>query len=110
MKTAKQLAPHTVIITLTLAAVVIGVVEVKVLEAREQAENPPQVIDTAYCVRCHSTPEDLARLRRKEGNSGFLFNADGSLRDAEVVDWYRKNGSSHTAKYGTSVTYFKKKP
>ncbi len=74
-----------VAISLTTICVVVGVVEVKALEAKEHADNPPKVVDAAYCLKCHNTPKGLKELRMKEGTAGFLFNKDGTLRDPKFT-------------------------
>jgi hypothetical protein len=77
----RSLSPRTVALTLTVAVALTAAAEVSALRAKERADNPPQRIDAAYCTKCHTDAKSLAKLRRKEGGSHFLFNADGTLRD-----------------------------
>lgn len=71
---AIKLSSRAVAALLTLALVAVGTVEWKALLAKERRENPPRLLDLAYCTKCHSDAKMLKKMRIKEGSSHFLFN------------------------------------
>lgn len=78
--TSRKLSPITIAVTLASAIVVVGIVEIGALQAKERAENPPQYVNAENCVKCHSDVASLKKMRRKEGGTGVLFHKDGTLR------------------------------
>jgi hypothetical protein len=101
--TNRNLSPRATALVLATACTVIGAVELQALKAHELARNPPQKIDTAYCLKCHSDPKTIKMMRMKEGGSSVLFNADGTFKDSKFAalnpDYQHKGGTSTAVKY-----------
>jgi hypothetical protein len=102
----RSLSPGAAALTLSLAVAAVAGAEVFALRAKERAENPPRRIDASYCTNCHKDAAGLKKLRLKEGGSGFLFNADGTLRDpafaARHATRYREPAPSRSAAPATA--------
>lgn len=73
----KKISSGAAFILVTLALLASGAIESSVLSAREQTENPPRVIDRAYCTKCHSDATVLSKMQAKEGRGHFIFHQAG---------------------------------
>lgn len=91
----RKLSPLTIISLLAVTLAVVVVAEESALQADEQAKNPPQVVDTKNCIKCHHDPAFLRKMRAKEGNGQTLFDATGNLRDAQWAEHYKKYDTNH---------------
>jgi len=75
----RKISSGAAFILVTLVLLASGAIESSVLSAREQAENPPRVIDRAYCTKCHSDASVLNKMQAKEGRGHFIFHQAGKV-------------------------------
>ena len=73
----RKISSGAAFILVTLVLLASGAIESSVLSAREQAENPPRIIDRAYCTKCHSDAGMLRKMQAKEGSGHFIFHQEG---------------------------------
>ena len=69
----KTLSSGSAILCLVIAVAAASVIESAALSAKERADNPPRLIDKAYCTKCHADARMLKKMKDKEGDSRFLF-------------------------------------
>ena len=77
--TNKTISPAVAIAVTVAFVLMTACVESGTLASQERADHAPRKIDMAYCTSCHSDAAMLAKMKRKEGNTHFLFNGNEKI-------------------------------